>query len=258
MFNTTPGTTQSGQEILGTSDPRDIYGCYTEIFCSSTMTGDKEDATKVDTALPRSRSRSRSATKSHLKSGPSILEVLSCKKDMDKNKPVVEEIETFASIASRPPSPNATRFTVTEAAIAAATDNLAAAISKHSADFQALVTSSIVKRTPAQENRIRADNVALMASATIRVQQAGGTRIALERLYEIARQEERAVLQLLEKAPSITHTDLSGSKTTMSLVTDSEGFFTVNRRNSSPLLSGNPAPAPRDKVRVNLFTEEFL
>jgi hypothetical protein len=150
------------------------------------------------------------------------------------------------------------RFTVTEAAIAAATDNLAAAILKHSADFQALLISSIVKRTPARENRIRADNVALMASATICIQQAGGTCIALERLCEIARQEERAVLQLLEKAPAITHADLSGSKTMMSLVTDSEGFFTVNSQNSSPLLMANPAPATGGKVRVNLFTEEFL
>ena len=64
---------------------------------------------------------------------------------------------------------------------------------------------------------IRADNVALMALATIRIQQAGGSHIALERLYEIARQEERAVLQLLEKAPAITHADLSRSKTTMRL-----------------------------------------
>ena len=80
-----------------------------------------------------------------------------------------------------------------EAAIAAAMDELAAAISKHSADFQALLTSSIVKRTPARENRIRSNNVALMALATICIQQAGGSRIALERLYEIARQEERAV-----------------------------------------------------------------
>jgi hypothetical protein len=177
------------------------------------MTGDDEDATKVDTALPRSRSCSRSATKSPLKPGPSILEVLNCKKDIDKNKPVVKEIKTFASIASRPPSPKATRFTVTEAAIAAATDKLVAAILKHSADFQAFITSSIVKRTTARENRIRANNVALMALATIRIQQAGGTCIALERLYEIARQEERAVLQLLEKAPAITHADLSGAKT---------------------------------------------
>ena len=204
--------TRSRQEILGTSNPRDIYKCYSEIFCSSTMTGDEEDATKVGTALPLSRSRSRSATKSHLKSGPSILKVLNCKKDMDENEPVVKEIETIASIASRPPSPKATRYTVTEAAIAAATDELEAAILKHSADFRALLTSSIMKRTPAQENRIRADNVALMASATIRVQQAGGTRIGLERLYKIARQEERAVVQLLEKAPAITHADLSGSR----------------------------------------------
>ncbi len=109
-----------------------------------------------------------------------------------------------------------------------------------------------MKRTPAQENRIRADNVALMAAAIICVQQAGGTRIALERLYKIARQEERAVLQLLEKAPANTHADLGGSKTTMSLVTDSEGFFTINRRSRSPLLKGNTSP------RVNLFTEDFL
>jgi hypothetical protein len=80
----------------------------------------------------------------------------------------------------------------------------------------------------------------------------------LERLYEIARQEERAVLQLLKEAPAITLADLSGSKTTMSLVTDPEGFFTVNCWNRSPLLTGNPAPAPGGKVQVNLFTEEFL
>jgi hypothetical protein len=113
------------------------------------MTGDDEDATKVETTLPRTRSRSRSATKSRLKPGPSILEVLNCKKDKEGDKPVVKGIETFASIASRPPSPKATRLTVTEAAIAAATDELAVVISKHSADFHALLTSSTVKRTPA-------------------------------------------------------------------------------------------------------------
>ena len=121
-----------------------------------------------------------------------------------------------------------------------------------------VLTSSIVKRTPARENRIRADNVALMAAATICVQQAGGTRIALERLYEIARREERAVLQLLEKSPTNTHEDLGGPKTTMSLVTDSEGFSTVNRRSGSPLLKGNTSPAPKEMVQVNLFTEDFL
>ena len=96
-----------------------------------------------------------------------------------------------------------------------------------------------------------------MIAATIRVQQAGGTRIALERLYEIARQEERAVLQLLEKARTYTHADHGGSKTTMSLVKDYEGFFTVNRRSRSPLLTGNTSPAPGEKLQVNLFTEDF-
>jgi len=114
------------------------------------MTGEDEDATKVETTLPRSRSRSRSATKSRLKPpGPSILEVLTCKKDMEGGKPVGEEIKTFASIPSRPPSPKATRLTITEAAISAATDELVVAILKHSADFHALLTSSSVKRTPA-------------------------------------------------------------------------------------------------------------
>ena len=221
------------------------------------MTGEAKDAAKVETALPRSRSRSRSATKSRLKTGPTILEVLNCKKDLDDDKPLVPVIKTFASIASRPPSPKATHYTATEAAIAAATDELAAAIAKHSADFHALLTSSSMKRTPARENRIRADNVALMTAATIRVQQAGVTHIALERLYEIARQEEGAVMQKLEKAPAIIHADLGGSKTTKSLVTDSEGFFAINRRNRSPLLTGNTAPVPGGKVRVNLFTEDF-
>ena len=201
------------------------------------MTRDDEAATKVDAAHSRSRSRSCSATKSHPKSGPitravtptSILEVLNSKKDKAKNNPVVEAMEeTFASITSRPPSPKATKFTVTEAARAAATEELAAAILKHRADFQAMLTSPTVKRTPAQENRLRADNVALMTSATIRVQQAGGTRITLERLYKIARQEERTARQLHGKALATTLVELSKSKTTMSLITDTEGFSIVN------------------------------
>ena len=43
----------------------------------------------------------------------------------------------------------------------------------------------------------------------------------------------------------------------MSLITDSEGFFSVTRRSKSPLLTGNTAPAQGGKVRVNLFTEDF-
>ena len=85
------------------------------------MSGENEDANKVEITLPHSKSRSRSATKSRLVSGLSILEVLNSKKDIGGDK-LVKEIETFTSIALRPPSPNATRLTVTEAAISASTD----------------------------------------------------------------------------------------------------------------------------------------
>jgi hypothetical protein len=218
------------------------------------MTRDDEAATKVDAACSCSRSHSCSATKSHPKSGPitcaatptSILEVLNSKKDKAKNNPVVESMEeTFASIASRPPSPKATKFTVTKAARAAAMEELAGAISKHRADFQAMLTSSTVNRTPARENRLRTDNVALMTLATIRIQQAGGMHITLERLYKIARQEERAARQLHRKALATTLVKLSESKTTMSSITDAEGFSVVNCRSSSPFLKVNPASNTR-------------
>ena len=102
-LNTLPVSTRVGQDILATHDPRDIYGCYSDIFCSSTMTGDDDDETKVDTddetkvdtTLPRSRFRSRSATKSRLKQGLSILEVLNCKTDMEGDKPAVKKNRDF-------------------------------------------------------------------------------------------------------------------------------------------------------------------
>jgi hypothetical protein len=52
--------------------------------------------------------------------------------------------------------------------------------------------------------------------------------ITLERLYEIARQEERAARQLHGKALATTLVELSELKTTMSLITDAEGFSIVN------------------------------
>jgi hypothetical protein len=255
-----------GGQGIEMRDPWDIYGCYSKIFCT-TMTRDDEAAIKVDAARPCSRPCSCSGTKSCSKSGPitraatptSILEVLNYKKDKAKNNPTVEAMEeTFACIASRPPLPKATKFTVTEAARAAATEELAAAISNHKADFQAMLTSLTVERTPAQENRLRADNVALITSATICIQEAGGRRITLERLYEIARQEERAARQLHGKALATTLVELSKSQTMMSTITDAEGFTIVNCQSSSPFLKANPAPTPEDRSQVNLFTEEFL
>jgi hypothetical protein len=165
--------------------------------------------------------------------------------------------ETFASIALRPPLPKVTKFTITEAAIAAATAELAAAVSKHRANFQILLTSTVVKRTPARENRLRADNVALITAATIRIQHAGGTCIMLERLYKIARQEERAARQHHEKTLASTSIKINEPKTTMSSIKDAEGFTTVNRRSNSPSLIANSAPTTRDGLQVNLFMEEF-
>jgi hypothetical protein len=239
-------------------------------------TKESQSASKADDdAQPRSRSRSWSAPQSHPKPGrtahtanPSksssdssktILEILNSKLNKVKNNPVVETMEeTFASIASRPPLPKVMKFTITEAALAAATAELAAAVSKHRANFQTMLTSSIAKRTPAQENRLRADNVALMTSATICFQQAGGTRITLERLYKLARQEERAARQSHEKALASTPIKINKLKTMMSTIMNAEGFSIVNCQSSSPSLRANPAPTPRDGSRVNLFTEEFL
>jgi hypothetical protein len=80
----------------------------------------------------------------------------------------------------------------------------------------------------------------------------------LERLYKIARQEERAAKQIHGKTLTTTLVKLSKSKTMMSLITDTEGFSIVNCQRSSPFLKANPAPTPGDRLQVNLFTEEFL
>ncbi len=157
--------------------------------------------------------------------------------------------ETFASIELTPPLSKVTKFTVTEAAIAAAMAELVAAILKHRANFQTMLTSSIAKRTLTRENRLRDNNVALMTSATICVQQAGGMRIMLERLYKLARQEERAARQSHEKALASSPIKTNESKTTMSTIMDAEGFFIVNCQSSSPSLRANPAPTPRDVLQ---------
>jgi hypothetical protein len=236
--------------------------------------GSQSTSKADDTAQPCSRSHSWSLHKSHSKPGcitraatpsksstnpsTSILEALNNKSCKAKNNPAVGTMEeTFASIALRPPSPKVTKFTITEAAIAAAMAELAAAVLKHRADFQILLTSSVVKRTPARENRLRADNVALMTAATIRVQHAGGMRITLERLYKIARQEERAARQHHEKTLTSTPIKINKPKTTMSSIKDAEEFTIVYHLSDSPSLKANSAPMTRDGSQVNLFMEEF-
>jgi hypothetical protein len=216
-----------------------------------------------DAAQPHSRSCSWSLPKSHSKPGcitcaatpsksstnpsTSILEALNSKSCKAKKNPAVRTMEeTFASIALRPPLPKVTKFTITEAAIAAAMAELAAAVLKHRADLQILLTSSVVKKTPTHENRLRAINVALMTAATICIQHAGGTRITLERLYEIARQEERVAKQHHKKTLTSTPIKINKPKTMMSLIKDAEGFTIVNRQSNSPSLKANSAPTTKD------------
>ena len=50
----------------------------------------------------------------------------------------------------------------------------------------------------------------------------------LERLYELARQEERAARQSHEKALTSTPVETNELKTTMSMIMDAEGFSIVN------------------------------
>ena len=66
------------------------------------------------------------------------------------------------------------------------------------------------------------------------------------------------MLQQHEMALATSHAALSKIKPMMSVKKDAEGFSTVNHWSSSPLLMANHAPPPGGKVRVNLFTEEFL
>ena len=102
-----------------------------------------------------------------------------------------------------------------------------------------------------------------MTSATIKVQQAGGTRFTLETLYEIARSEEKQARRHAENelANDSTSIDAKETATIMSSITDSDGYTTVNRHGRSPNAS---PPKPRLQSgsktgnRKNLFDDSFL
>jgi hypothetical protein len=140
---------------------------------------EEEPSLKIMTTT-RARSRSWSVLKCHVPIASVPGERASTPAESKGNSAVAPPKETFASIAARPPSPKATKSSVTEGAIAAATADFAATVLKHRADYLILLASTPAKQTPARVNRLRSDNVALMTSATIRVQQAGGTRVSLE------------------------------------------------------------------------------
>ncbi len=69
-----------------------------------------------------------------------------------------------------------------------ATLGFTTAVRKYQDDILSLLCSSTGTAAilDSKIRRSRADNVALVTSATIRVQQASGTRFLLERVYKIA------------------------------------------------------------------------
>jgi hypothetical protein len=72
-----------------------------------------------------------------------------------------------------------------------------------------------------------------MTAATIRVQQAGGTRFSLKRLYKIARSEEKEARRAFNKAapaPESLATVSKDSAMVMSSITDSDGYTTVSHQ----------------------------
>jgi hypothetical protein len=83
--------------------------------------------------------------------------------------------------------------------------------------------------------QLRAGNIALMSSATIRTQQTGGTCFLLERLYEIALSEEKKARCLFAKKTLMTTTP--DTATAMNSITDTDGFNTLSPCGGGSFLS---------------------
>ncbi len=77
-------------------------------------------------------------------------------------------------------------------------------------------------------------------------------------MYEIAWQEESSARQNHERTLAKSHVKTNESTTTMSGITDAEGYTVINRQSGPPTLKATPASTPKDGPRVNLFTEDFL
>jgi hypothetical protein len=118
---------------------------------------------------------------------------------------------------------------------------------------------------------LRGANVALMSSATIRVEHAGGTCFSLECLYKLARTKEKEAPRIFDKEPlpdSLSiDTKAKETATTMSSITDLDGFTTVSHpggsstssppklcpQSCSPTRQGNEGGSRR-----NPFDNKFL
>jgi hypothetical protein len=185
-------------------------------------------------------------------------------------------LESFAQVIAGPPSPNAlhtalAEMTPAKLAIAFARNDLTKAVQKHQNDVLSLL-KLVTPGTPvsdAKVKQLRADNVALMAAATIQVQQAGRTRFSLERLYDIARSEEKEAQHAFNKAapaPESLATVLKDSAMIMSSITDSDGYTTVSHRGGSSTSPPKTRPQRRsplcssknDGARKSPFNNKFL
>ncbi len=111
--------------------------------------------------------------------------------------------------------------------------------------------------------RLRADNISLMTKATILVLHAEGMWFSLETLYNLARVEEKEEKCQVdyEVAHDLAIANAKSIPTMMSLITDSDGYTSVNRRSSSPTI---PPPRPhsqsvgKENTRKNPFDNRFL
>jgi hypothetical protein len=235
---------------------------------------DESPARMADSTRPRSRSRSRSAskpwstprTRKGKESSIPALSILDILQSTSTGLPT----DTFAQVAARPPSP---KPTTPEKLIASATSELTNAVKKHQHNFLALLRSvSPGKSVSASKtNHLRAANIMLMSSATIWVEHAGGTHFSLKCLYELARTKEKEAVRIFNKEPlsdSLSiNTKAKETATTMSSITDLDGFTTVSRLGGSST-SSPPKLCPQSRSptrqgnkggsRRNPFDDKFL
>jgi hypothetical protein len=111
---------------------------------------------------------------------------------------------------------------------------------------------------------LRSDNIALMISATICVQQAIGSRFLLKHLYKIARAEEKVACQLFAKEALMTAA--ADTATAMSSIMDADKFTAMSWHgvgSSSFPPKQRPQscspPRPGDDIKwINPFHDRFL
>jgi hypothetical protein len=173
---------------------------------------------------------------------------------------------SFATTAVQPSSPNKPKLPPTKSAIATASLELTSAVRKHQDNFLSLLCSSTGTAAilDCKTGQLRIGNIALMSSATIGVQQAGGIRFLLERLYRIARSEEKEACQLFTKEALMTAT--TDTATAMSSIMDTDGFTTVSccgggSSSSPPKQRPQSCSLPRpsgDIKQINPFNDKFL